>query len=110
MNSVCNEIGCYLRDCEMGLVEAKIGGGKADLAPAFTSEEGTTAGMVKNFDGGERSHGCWSQLTAGVPCTPQEPPASGPPDNVHQSDLHLLSPTTTPSRLQSPGLRARLQH
>jgi hypothetical protein len=94
----------------MGLVEAKIGGGKADLAPAFTSEEGTTAGMVKNFDGGERSHGCWSQLTAGVPCTPQEPPASGPPDNVHQSDLHLLSPTTTPSRLQSPGLRARLQH
>jgi hypothetical protein len=89
----------------MGLVEAKIGVGKADLAPAFTSGEGTTVGTVKNFDGGERSRGCWSQLTTGAPCTPQEPPAPGPPNDVHRSELHLLLPTTTPSRL-----RARLQH
>jgi hypothetical protein len=31
-------------------------------------------------------------------------------DDVHRSGLRLLSPTTTPPRLRSPGLRARLQH
>jgi hypothetical protein len=43
MKSVCNEIGCYLRDCGMGLVEAKIGGKKADLPPASTSGGGDDA-------------------------------------------------------------------
>jgi hypothetical protein len=63
----------------MGLVEAKIGAEKQICHRRPLPEVGTTPGTVKNFDGGERSCGCWPQSTVGAPCTLRLPLALGPP-------------------------------